>query len=185
MAILNFYSQNGEDEWIANNLVLPEKGFYLDVGCGHPFNQSNTAFLRERGWKGLAVDANPSWTNHWTEELREHFMHGVVSNRREIVRFDIHAVPEYSRINENGALRYMSVTLGEIIGDRSVDFMSLDVEGHEFEVITGMDSLKLPPVIVSEYNTAGIGEDFSVRDYLSYLGFQVVHKTISNLIFLK
>jgi len=185
MAVLNFYSQNGEDEWIANNLSLPDKGFYLDVGCGHPFNQSNTAFLRERGWKGLAVDANPQLINEWNGELREHFIQGAVSDKREIVWFDIHAVPEYSRINDNGQIKLMSMTLDELVGKSLIDFFSLDVEGHEYEVILGIEPWKLPPIIVSEYNTAGIGEDFRVRDYLLRFRYQVAHRTVSNLIFLK
>jgi len=185
MALLNFYSQNGEDEWINKNIILPDKGFYVDIGCGHPFNQSNTAFLRERGWKGLAVDANPQLINEWNGELREHFVQGAVSGKREIVWFDIHAVPEYSRINNNGQIRLMSITLDELVAKRKIDFMSLDVEGYEFQVITGIEQWRLPPVIISEYNTAGIGEDFRVRDYLVRFGYQVVHKTISNLIFLK
>ena len=53
-----YYGQNREDEWIDKNLPLPEKGFYVDIGCEHPFNHSNTAFLRDRGWKGLAIDGN-------------------------------------------------------------------------------------------------------------------------------
>ena len=30
---MNFYSEYGEDRWIAENLKLPDRGFYVDVGC--------------------------------------------------------------------------------------------------------------------------------------------------------
>ena len=33
-----------------------KKGIYLDVGCYHPIKESQTAFLYNRGWKGVNLD---------------------------------------------------------------------------------------------------------------------------------
>jgi hypothetical protein len=60
-----YYSEYGEDRWVVEHLMLPQRGIYLDVGAGHPEINSNTAFLRDRGWRGLAVDANPDYGPHW------------------------------------------------------------------------------------------------------------------------
>ena len=62
---MNFYSEYGEDRWIAENLKLPDRGFYVDVGCAVPGSGSNTAFLRDRGWGGLVIDANPAYAALW------------------------------------------------------------------------------------------------------------------------
>ena len=36
-----------------------ENGFYVDIGSPHPIYESNTAYLRSLGWKGVNVESNP------------------------------------------------------------------------------------------------------------------------------
>lgn len=54
------YSQNGEDLVIVNLFATlgVHVGTYLDLGCHHPTNISNTRLLYDRGWRGVCVDAN-------------------------------------------------------------------------------------------------------------------------------
>ena len=41
-------------------------GFFLDVGCGHPIQDSNTYYLEKHlGWSGIAVDALPEFARKW------------------------------------------------------------------------------------------------------------------------
>lgn len=47
-------SQAGQDQWVGRRIPTP--GLFLDVGCGHPFNGSNTASLERLGWVGYALD---------------------------------------------------------------------------------------------------------------------------------
>ena len=64
---MRFYSSNGEDKWVAKNITLPKKGFYVDIGAAHPTRMSNTAFLRDMGWEGIQVDADPYWIPYWNK----------------------------------------------------------------------------------------------------------------------
>jgi len=52
--------QYGEDI-IIKKLFAPKKknGFYVDLGANHPFLHSNTAWFWLNGWSGINVDANP------------------------------------------------------------------------------------------------------------------------------
>lgn len=55
-------AQAGQDEFVNQLLVIPENlraGKFLDVGCGHPVEISNTWELEQLGWRGLLVDSNP------------------------------------------------------------------------------------------------------------------------------
>lgn len=57
----NIYSQFGEDLGIRNFFSVfgtDYKGFYVDVGCFHPFWLSNTKQLYDRGWRGINIDPN-------------------------------------------------------------------------------------------------------------------------------
>lgn len=193
---MKFYSQFGEDEWIANNLQLPVDGFYLDVGCGHPERESNTAFLRDLGWSGIAVDGNKAWQGDWDAAVaaaagcgKTEFAVRVIGRKTERVRFDIRTVPEHSRIDhgaEGCNKVHLAYSLDDFLWTRWVpkmDFLSLDLEGGEFDALMGLRWR--PQIIVSEFNTWGIGQDFRVRDYLLENGYDIAHQTYANIIYVK
>ncbi len=180
---MNFRSEFGEDKWIVENCELPASGFYLDIGCADPVTFSNTAFLRDRGWSGIAIDGNPIYAPRWGKD----FVNAVVSNQPS-VEFACHECAALSRV-EQGAPTVKTISLGELLRERKidkVDFMSIDVEGHEFEVIQTLNLAKwTPQLIVSEFNTQGLPLDYRVYDYLLKSGYRAIHRTFSNFIFLR
>ena len=54
----NFYSQNGEIEWLIRNTNLPEKGIFVDVGANDGVTDSNSYWFEKHGWIGLCIDAD-------------------------------------------------------------------------------------------------------------------------------
>ena len=50
------YSYGGIDSLILNIFKNKEKGFYLDIGCGHPIKNNNTYLLNKKGWNGINID---------------------------------------------------------------------------------------------------------------------------------
>lgn len=183
-----FYSEFGEDKWISENIVLPEKSFYLDLGCAWPFLNSNTAFLRDRGWDGANIDGNPTYEKNWDGVAT--FTNCVIGCG-DAVHFCTEGVPELSHIEPAPA------KIEEIVKTRRlddlleysphVDFISTDLEGHEFEALKTLDWKKNRPVcIVSEYATwtpAGVVEDFRVKEMLEAMGYRERHRTKANIIF--
>jgi hypothetical protein len=184
---MNFCSEFGEDKWIAENLPLPATGFYVDVGCAHPTEGSNTAFLRARGWRGLAIDANPLFADKWeTAGYGSHFVQAFVSDQ-PIVPFAFSDRVLESRVASNGP-RFAATSLARLVPlSDKIDLLTLDVEGHEFEVFQslslGLMDSALPPIIVSEYNTRDLGEDYRVSKQLQWRGYRLVHTTRANHIF--
>jgi hypothetical protein len=189
---MNFCSEFGEDKWIAENLPLPATGFYVDVGCAHPTEGSNTAFLRARGWQGLAIDANPLFADKWeTAGYGSHFVQAFVSDQ-PIVPFDFSDRVLESRVSLGGP-HFAAVDLWSIVEAAAeqqypkIHFLTLDLEGHEINALRSLidyyPKSECPPIIVSEYNTLGLGEDLRVRDYLLKQGYRLVHTTRANHIF--
>jgi FkbM family methyltransferase len=151
-----YYAQNREDKWIAENLPLPDKGFYVDIGCGHPFTTSNTAFLRDRKWDGLAIDGSPIWADEWKDIPA--FRCSVISSKEGPAAFRIDPDNAYwSRIDDNGSKRYAR-TIESVLPEESIDdidFLSIDTEGTELEVIQSFDFYRHgPSIVVVEYNAA-------------------------------
>ena len=183
---MKLYSEYGEDAWILENLPLPDYGFFLDVGCAHPVDHNNTAFLRARGWDGWAVDGNIHWKKIWAEHGYSHmFVNKVISDTCKPVKFDS-ALNIESRIAGTGT-DVAAVTLENILPDigPEIDFMSLDLEGGEYDALMGLSEAAWPGIIVSEHTSRSQGFDHRVRDLLCGNGYALVHATVANHIFYK
>ncbi len=179
-----YYSEFGEDKWIAENLTLPETGFYIDAGCGHPTIHNNTAFLRDRGWNGMAIDANDGYAGYWQDGV---FIQAFVSDQ-PLVSFSFKKIAGHSRVEESPR-RYATTSLLRLLGVVKqpapapwFDFLSLDLEGHEFNALMSLEG-QLPRVIVSEYSTEGLFDDMRVKEYLERNGYRLVHTTKANHVF--
>ena len=63
-------SQIGQDKWVYQTLENKKNGFFLDVGCNHPIQLSNTFFLEKYyGWTGIGIDIDLSYCNEdWKKE---------------------------------------------------------------------------------------------------------------------
>lgn len=196
--IPRFQSEFGEDAWLASQYsgrftddYSREKGIYVDVGCGHPVIGSNTAWLRELGWTGLHIDADERWTGAWAEAGLP-LINAVVSTHRW-AQFRNMPAPTESRVITHAAFENLNskcVTLDSLLeqaGIDNIDFLSIDVEGHEFEVLNSLSLERYrPQFIIAEYNTAGLGYDFRVLEsLLKERKYRVVWNTLANIVFIR
>jgi hypothetical protein len=184
---MRFYSSRGEDKWIANNVKLPEKGFYVDIGAAHPTRMSNTAFLRDRGWEGIQIDADPFWKRYW-DKLNLELITSPVWMERGKVSFcaneKAHRLSCIDRFSIGE--KREAVVLNDLFSERKIkhiDFMSLDVEGIEYDLFLSLDKYYWPDVLVFEYNTLG-KTDFRLQKYLQdFSCYKEALRTNSNFVF--
>lgn len=180
-------AQFGEDQWLLDNLILPKRGVFVDIGCGHPVEMSNTAVFRELGWSGVAVDANPQWAEAWTTQAPEHPFELAVVSSIPRVRFEILEDPLASKVNPLGTAPMVStVPLSDILdhhGINRIDLLSVDVEGHELEVLQSLDwGRSWPKVIICEYRTYDVMDFSAVNFLVAVIGYNLVHCTPCNFI---
>jgi FkbM family methyltransferase len=152
------YAQNFED--VLLNRLFPEnhKGFYIDVGACHPTAGSVTAHFYLNGWSGINVEPSYSYLHFRRERPRDVNLQLALSNRAGSAEF--HEFPNMlgvSSFNRDIAslagtefrTRTVEVsTLAEICdrhARRPIDFVSIDVEGHEREVLEGADFARFRP----------------------------------------
>jgi len=60
------YSMDGEDLIIFDYFKNKKEGFFIDVGCYHPYNGNNTKLLYDRGWSGINIDLDFQITDNNT-----------------------------------------------------------------------------------------------------------------------
>ena len=143
------YSQFGQDLWIVHG-VFPGKrnGFYVDVGSGDGEYESNTKLLDDLGWKGVCIDPFPQNMSRRTCQM---FTQPVLDESGKHVQF--RSAGLYGGIETNlnrhkttasqaPLVDLVTATLDEILAKahapRDIDFMSIDVEGAEYDVLRGL-----------------------------------------------
>jgi FkbM family methyltransferase len=156
------YAQNCEDVLLNRLFPAGHKGFYIDVGACHPTNFSVTAHFYSQGWSGINIEPSYSFRNFERERPRDVNLQVAISNACGSAEFhEFPGVLGISSINQELAehavaelgYRYTTrkvsvMTLAEVCRAHvrgPIDFLSIDVEGHEREVLEGADFAKYRP----------------------------------------
>ena len=186
--IVNSYSQNGEDI-IVENLFDKEIGFYLEIGAYHPTRLSNTYRFYKNGWSGVVVEPNPELKKLF-EKVRpkDKFINAGVGKKvgeLDYYQYLIPALNTFSekQVKENSLKNYKvyKVRKVKVLGikellkkyvNKQIDFLSLDVEGWDKEILEIWDWKFKPKVICVE------SQDILLKDY------QLVERTKDNLIYM-
>jgi FkbM family methyltransferase len=156
------YAQNCEDVILARVFDGRSDGFYVDVGAGDPVYFNVTKWFYDQGWSGLNIEPNARlFQKLLAERPRDvNLACGVGARRGEAMLFESR-VPELStfvqrRANDyrdEGQTRTVEIfPLTEIVDrygqGRRIDFLKIDVEGWEREVLTGFDLRRFRPTVI-------------------------------------
>ena len=157
------YSNWGIDLLIKDILKnQKEKGIYIDVGSHHPLINNNTYILYKRGWKGINIDLDFNSIDMFNYfRPKDHNIQIALSNK--IGFTDLYFFHNRSAKNTitksrgKGAKsikRVKTDTLNNIIKNskintKKIDFLSIDVEGNELNVLRGLNFKKYRPKIIS------------------------------------
>lgn len=198
------YAQWGEDA--ALRFLHDEKaGFYVEVGANHPQYFSNTFDFYRRGWHGITIEANEAFRKpHQRLRPRDRFVCAVVSNEdREVIftEFEESLIssihPEFveqmrampgRRVKREHRVRTRTLTaiLDESGCPAIFDFLSIDVEGHGYEVLASLDLGRYRPrVVVIEmhgFTCASAADDRVVR-LMREAGYSLVGHLATNSYF--
>jgi FkbM family methyltransferase len=159
------YAQNFEDVMLARVFGARSDGFYVDVGAGDPVDMSVTKSFYDLGWSGINVEPNPLFYSRLVHERSRdiNLNCGAGAAARDATYFQL-AMNELSsfdpRIRARAEAAGMTIQthtvtvlpLNEILDrhskGRSIDFLKIDVEGWEREVLTGIDLQRYRPTII-------------------------------------
>ena len=147
-------SQFDEDKKIIKLFDKNKKGTYVDVGCFHPTRQNNTYLMYKLGWGGVNIDLNPL-TIELFKVARPNDINicAAVSNSNEVKNlFFDHDLSSLNTISKNHTLyiekafgtndlkkkKIKPTNLNNLLKKEKIskiDFMNIDIEGHELEVL--------------------------------------------------
>ena len=160
------YSQFGEDMILANYFRGRKDGFYVDIGANRPIQGSNTFKLYLNGWKGINVDGNQQLINGFHKvRKRDISLCEIVSNSNEQVSFFVSEDDRVSTISKEfkewiknhrsyeQEVIMIPKSLTQILDEhlpasQKIDLLSIDVEGHDYEVLISNNFDKYRPEII-------------------------------------
>jgi hypothetical protein len=130
------WSQFGEDGIIEAifDRIGTRSAFCVEFGAADGLTCSNTKALREVGWSALLIESDPALA----------------------ARAEEHAGQAVEVLNET----VTADNLDGFIDGRQVDFMSIDVDGTDYQIWAGLEAR--PRVVCIEYN-ASIPPSISIR----------------------
>ena len=159
------YAQRGEDVVLDRVFGQQPTGFYVDVGANDPIFDSVTQHFYAKGWRGINIEPLPGPFSRLVEARSKDInLNVAVSDRKGSLPFyEAQLNNGLSTLNPEFAQKCRAE--GETLVERTIatlplsdicearvtqpiDFMKIDVEGHEYEVIYGMDWKRWRPRVL-------------------------------------
>lgn len=193
------YSQEGEDMILKRLFENKKNGFYVDIGAHHPFRYSNTYYFYKKGWRGINIDGTPGVMKKFNKyRKRDVNLEIAISDQEDVKEYHLLNEPALNGfagdkidkyLDGDNAYKLISKTLVQsnrleaVLRNHDVediDFMNIDVEGHEVEVIKSNDWDRFRPkyilVEIQDHNILHINGD-EVTNQLNDYGYKPFCKT--------
>ena len=142
-------SDRGQDTWIIDIFELNKKkykGFFLEIGGGNGFSNSNTFVLEKNyNWRGIVVEPDPDqFKKLKINRPKTKISNKLISNNNQLVNFvkngELSKIVNDNTSTKNKIIKLKTITLNKLLKDykapKYIDFFSLDVEGSEDKVLT-------------------------------------------------
>lgn len=160
------YSQKGEDLVIDKILGYKKDGFYVDIGANDPTRFSNTKRFYLKGWRGINIE--PDFNNYqkFVKERKDDINLNIGIGQSDAILKFYRFIPDtLSTFSQKEADSYikqgyklenvidvevnrLADILSEYCVGREIDFINIDTEGFDMEVLQGNDWRKFSPTLV-------------------------------------
>ena len=192
------HSQQGESRVIYERFFKEptplRNGFFLEIGGLDGIKFSNTLFFeRCLGWTGVLVEANPANFNKLRHNRKTtHNLHMAACQYEKMISFTVNGgavagslehMPDSFRKHWHGTVQPRTVpvycgNLGHqlcILGVTKIDFMSIDVEGAELEVVRSLNFTTVDvSVVIIEADSHNVEKNDAVRRLMIGAGFEFI-----------
>jgi FkbM family methyltransferase len=154
-------SQSAQDLWALYESNGSGNKFFVEFGATDGIHINNTLLLeREYGWTGILAEPNPVWhkslQENRTAAVEKKCVHSVSGEWLEFMNTD---APELSGIvnkdtggaarklgMKGGVIKVETISLNDLLENHhaptQIDFMSIDTEGWEHEILRTFDFKK-------------------------------------------
>jgi FkbM family methyltransferase len=181
----NTYSQLGQDLDVIKHYNFKENGFFVEIGANDGISLSNTYLLEKKyNWKGLCIEPLPILYEKLKENRNCHICNNAVFNKSyEILKFSVNGL--FSGITEyidrhifakNGEqINVITITLDDALmninAPKFIEYLSIDTEGSEFEILKTINFRKYRFGIIHVEHNYVEPRRTEIRDLLESNGY--------------
>ncbi len=189
--LFSFLEERRLDSAASSEIKEKKTGFYVDVGACAPKQFSNTYFFYKKGWRGINIDATPGSMRIFNKiRKRDINIETAVSDTNQDLAFYTWGVHELTNTfsPENAELfakkfgkepekiilktqRLEQILDTHLPKGQSIDFITVDAENHNLEVLRSNNWIKYCPqfVVVEVDNTKPILEEISGTEIVIFM----------------
>jgi FkbM family methyltransferase len=191
---VNSFSQIKQDLFVLTTLNYKKDGFFIEVGAGDGINFSNTYLLeKEFNWRGILIEPNRTFFESCLKSRKSKVINKLLLDRNKTeLKFYEKISGEFSHAEGFGndsaseVKSYYDVEIikfDEIFDSKNIseeiDFLSIDTEGSEAEILYSIDFSKYSPkVICIEHNFNKKNRVF-FKKYLASKGYKLTYPGVS------
>ena len=204
-----FHAQGGEDR-VLSRLFPSRTGTYVDVGAYDPTEFSNTRHFYDLGWSGVNIEPIPwRFERIRTARPRDVNLNVGIAGCNGTLTFYEMGPPTLSTFNAEEAERCQAFpghrivrtrqipvrTLRDVLAEHAagigIDFLSVDTEGFEEEVLRGNDWHRFRPVALliehRRYHPAGLEGSTTDRwePFLLQQGYRLAESNPINALYVR
>jgi FkbM family methyltransferase len=182
------------------------RGFYVDIGAHHPRRFSNTHGFYRQGWHGINIEPNPAAIQTFrTARGRDVNLQcgvGVEAARVRYYLFDEPALNTFdaevvaSRLAntpyklvgsmEVAVERLQDILAAHLPAEQAIDFLSIDVEGYDLQVLQSNDWQRYRPAcVLVESRDTSLEEALrgNICLFMRHHSYELFAKTFNTLVF--
>ena len=180
-----------ENELKAAFFAATPKGFFVEVGANQPQEGSQSWQFEQAGWSGVLVEPQPDLAERLRAARRARVVAAACSSPANAGgAMTLHVLGPHSSLNPElavtGVVAQSTVevpvrTLDDILQEAGapvpVDFVSIDVEGHEVEVLSGFDIARWRPrlILLEDHVTS-----LAAHRAVTRAGYKLIRRTGPN-----
>jgi len=194
---MQFYSQNFEDVFLWRCFRHLDVGFYVDVGAQYEEADSVTRLFYDIGWSGINIEPVREFAETFKRRTRDLTVCCAAGSCDAAMSMAVSLVSGLSSLDQGNAIKTESLglltetrevyvkTLNNIFLDyglshKSFEFLKVDVEGFELEVINGINLHQYRPRVilceVTETNSSTKAPFFDqLCEAIEFYGYQKVY----------
>lgn len=177
-----------EDRLKAEFFAPARKGFFVEVGANDPQRGSQTWQFEQAGWTGVLVEPQPDLAERLRKMRRAHVVAAACSSPANAgTTMTLHLSGPHSSLRPQLAVtgviakatiavpvRTLDDILEEAKAPAPIDFVSIDVEGHEVQVLSGFNLARWRPrlILIEDHVT-----NLATHRFLTRAGYRLIRRT--------
>lgn len=192
------FAQAGEDLVLQRIFLGAEKGFYVDVGAYHPYRFSNTYLFYLAGWRGINIEPRPGAKKLFDKFRPEDINLEIgVAEKSGVENYYLFKEDTLNQFTFDGAapddpdsLTVVKVQVEplhkiferHITENRSIDFITIDTEGNELQVVNSNDWTDFPVKVILVEDNKRNKTFAQVTGFLNSKGYKEVYRLPVNAV---